>query len=560
MDPPAGSDRDAAPVSTRRPGAPAPNGREWWHGGVIYQIYVRSWQDSDADGYGDLPGVLAGLGYLAWLGVDAIWLSPTMPSPDVDWGYDVADYREVHRELGTLAGLQELVDRAGELGIRVLLDLVPNHTSDAHPWFVAARGSPESPVRDYYVWAPGRPGGHPPNNWRDATGAPAWSWDEGSGQYYLHNYLPGQPDLNWWAPAVGAEFEEILRFWLDRGVAGFRIDVAHGLYKDAELRDNPPADPGRARGGLTESRFGLDPVYNANRPEVHGVYRRWREIADGYDPPRLLLGETWVADLARLAWFYGSDDELHLAFNFPFLFAAFTAPTLAAVVAKTYQVLPAGACPVWTASNHDVSRLATRWCGGDERKVRLALVVLATLPGTLALYYGDELGMPDVAVPESLRRDAMTRHLGPEHHHRDDARTPMPWDASATGGFTTPGVVPWLPLGEVRGIDVATQRADPKSVLALCRELLALRHRELIGAVDGYAELFVDPGLWVYQVRGLVVAANFSDAPRDLGQLPATLLPRLAAPLLRSCPGGEAPGGPRLGAWEALVARAPSRS
>ena len=293
------------------------SGTPWWHGAVIYQLYVRSWRDSDGDGYGDLRGIIERLDHLAWLGVDAVWLSPTMPSPDEDWGYDVSDYRGVHPELGTMAELDQLIAEAGQRGLRVLLDLVPNHTSSAHPWFIEARGGPGREYRDYYVWADPAPGGGPPNNWRDATGRPAWALDDRGGQYYLHNFLPSQPDLNWWNPAVHEEFRQILRFWFDRGVAGVRIDVAQGLYKDAELRDNPP-EPVRSP---LAGRSGQRAVYSANRPESHAVFRDWRQLADGYRPPRLLLGETWVADLNRLAEFHGDDDELQLAFNFLFVFA-----------------------------------------------------------------------------------------------------------------------------------------------------------------------------------------------------------------------------------------------
>ena len=375
----------------------------WWHGAVIYQLYVRSWHDTNDDGYGDLRGIIERLDHLSWLGVDAIWLSPTMPSPDEDWGYDVSDYTGVHPELGTLADLDELIAEAGRRGLRVLLDLVPNHTSSAHPWFVEAAASRDAARRGYYVWADPRPDGGPPNNWLDFTGRPAWQWHE-SGQYYLHNFLPGQPDLNWWEPAVHREFRDILEFWFDRGVAGFRVDVANGLYKDAELRDNPPATGDSPLDGS----FGLRPVYNVNRPETHGVYRDWRKIAESYSPARLLLGETWVAEPERLAAYYGDHDELQLGFNFRFAFAGFDPSQLGTIVKQTLAALPPGACPVWMGSNHDLGRFPSRWCGGDERKIRLALLVLATLPGTAVLYYGDEIGMTDVEVPVALRRDNAT--------------------------------------------------------------------------------------------------------------------------------------------------------
>ena len=486
----------------------------WWHGATLYQVYVRSFQDTNDDGYGDLNGVTARLDYLAWLGVDGIWLSPTMPSPDEDWGYDVSDYLDVHPELGTLADLDRLIAEAGQRGMRVLLDLVPNHTSSAHPWFVAAAGDPASLYRDYYVWADPAPGGGPPNNWIAATGASAWTLDERSGQYYLHNFLPSQPDLNWWDPRVHEAFREILRFWFDRGVAGFRIDVAHGLYKDAQLRDDPPAPQGE----LVRGRFGLAQVYSANRPESHAVFRDWRKIAESYPSPRLLLGETWVGDLHALGAFHGHGDELQLTFNFPFIFSPFTAEALSGVVADTLADLPPGEASVWTASNHDISRFPTRWCGGDERKARLALLVLATLPGTFVLYNGDEIAMTDVDVPDSLIRDLMRAETGAKES-RDRARTPMPWDGSPTAGFTDKGVRPWLPYGEHASRNVAAQRADPDSTLHLSRELIALRRAEFGGQLASYTQLDGPPGVWAYQTGGLMVVANFTDAPVSLAEV-----------------------------------------
>jgi alpha-glucosidase len=517
----------------------------WWQGATLYHVYVRSFADTDGDGYGDLRGVTERLDHLAWLGVDGIWLSPTMPSPDQDWGYDVADYTAVHPELGTLGDLDELIAKADGLGIRVMLDLVPNHTSSAHPWFAEARASRDSPRRHWYVWADPAPGGGPPNNWLDPTGAPAWTLDGHTGQYYLHNYLPGQPDLNWWEPAVHEEFRRILRFWFGRGVAGVRIDVAHGLYKDAELRDNPPLGDGSPQDG----RHGLRSAFSANQPEVHDVYRDWRRLADGYRPPRLLLGETWVGDLARLAGYYGHDDELQLALNIPFLFAGFTAPALSGVVAETMARLPPRACPVWAASNHDAGRFPSRWCEGDEDRARLALLVLATLPGTLVLYYGDEIAMTDTAVPPELRRDPMSLDR-PAGGCRDRGRTPMPWDASPGAGFTAGPGRPWLPLGEHAARNVASQRADAGSVLWLCRRLLGLRREWLGGTGAGdYRQLPAPPGVWRYRTGPLVVAANFSDGPASL--------PGPAGEVLLTTHGaggqGAAPGS--LGPWEGTVIR-----
>jgi len=512
----------------------------WWHGAVLYQLYVRSWRDTNDDGYGDLRGIIERLDHLSWLGVDGVWLSPTMPSPDADWGYDVSDYTGVHPELGTLADLDELIAQAGQRGMRVLLDLVPNHTSSAHPWFIDAASSPDSAHRDYYVWADPAPDGGAPNNWLDFTGRSAWQWHE-SGQYYLHNFLVSQPDLNWWQPAVHAEFRDILEFWFNRGVAGFRIDVAHGLYKDAELRDNPPLTGDNP----LEGRFGLRPVYNAYRPETQGVYRDWRKIADSYAPPRLLLGETWVAELDKLASYYGDNDELQLGFNFPFALSEFDAPRLAKIVEQTLTLLPPGACPVWMSSNHDIGRFPSRWCDGDERKIRLALLVLMTLPGTTVLYYGDEIGMPDVDVPPALRRDTATLESDPRVN-RDRARTPMPWNASPDGGFTAPGVTPWLPLADPPGPNVADQRADADSILWLCRRLVALRRAELSGGIADFEQLPAREGQWAYRVGSLLVAANFS------GQ-PAGIPPAAGEVLLATS--GTAVSQRVLGPWEGVVAR-----
>ncbi|MGO9160721.1 MAG: alpha-amylase family glycosyl hydrolase [Streptosporangiaceae bacterium] len=524
-----------------------PAGSPWWHGGVLYQLYVRSWRDSGADGYGDLPGIIERLDHLAWLGVDGIWLSPAMPSPDDDWGYDVSDYTGVHPDLGTMADMDALIAAAGERGIRVLLDLVPNHTSSAHPWFAAALSGRDAEHRDYYVWADPAPGGGPPNNWRDATGQPAWQLDPASGQYYLHNFLVSQPDLNWWEPAVHREFEQILRFWFDRGVAGFRIDVAHGLYKDAQLRDNPPL----AGGNPLQGQFGLRPVYNANQPQTHEVYRQWRGIAETYSPPRLLLGETWVSDADLLAAFYGQNDELQLAFNFPFAFGDFSAGRLSDVVARTLAALPPGACPVWMGSNHDVGRFPTRWCGGDERQARVALALLATLPGTMVLYYGDELGMTDMDVPVELQRDAMTIGGQGSDPNRDRARTPLRWDDSPGYGFTAAGIKPWLPFGadEAQVPSVAAQRADESSTLSFCRSLIALRRTELGGQPARYQPLPVPPGQWAYQVGGLTVTANLAGEPAVLDGPPPEVL--LATPGTTSSDLGNLV----LPPWSAVIAR-----
>jgi len=454
--------------------------QSWWPQSVIYQVYVRSFADSNGDGVGDLPGVIGKLDYLQWLGVDALWLSPINPSPNVDFGYDVSDYMDVDPSLGTLQDLDGLVAEAGKRGIQILLDIVPNHSSDKHPWF----HDPEK--RDWYVWA------DKTNNWTSAFGGPAWTFDEEVGKYYLHNFAPEQPDLNWWNQEVRDEFDRILRFWFDRGIAGFRIDVANGLIKDEQLRDNPPIEPGdppRLR------RFGQRPIYNRGRPEVHDVFTRWRQIAEEYDPPRLLIGETWVQEPAEWASFYGhEDDELQLPMNFMFAMEDFDPEDLRTVAEASLAELPADAVPVWHGSNHDVSRLATRWCDGDEDKVRLALTMLLTLPGVTILYQGDEIGLEDGPVPPEQVVDVSTR---------DPERTPMPWSTEPNGGFTTGD--PWLPLGDYRRHNVAAEREDPGSVLNLTRGLVALKKR-LRGTYQGLPS---PKGSWRYSRGQAVVDLDF---------------------------------------------------
>jgi alpha-glucosidase len=460
--------------------------RPWWQSAVLYQVYVRSFADSDGDGVGDLRGILDRLDYFEWLGVDALWLSPVTVSPDKDWGYDVADYTDVQPAFGGLPALDELVTEAAHRDIRVIVDIVPNHTSDRHPWFEESRAARDSPRRDWYLWADPKPDGSPPNNWRSTFGGgPAWTLDERTGQYYMHNFLPEQPDLNWWNDDVRAAFDDILRFWLNRGIAGFRIDVAHGIVKDLELRDNP--DPAVS-------------TYNANRDDVHDVLRRWRRVVDEYQPERVLLGETWVMELDRLARFYGSgDDELHLAFNFPFTFCDLDAQQLRAIIEATEAALPQGAWPVWMLSNHDIVRFPTRMAGGDERRVRAALFLLMTLRGTPVLYYGDELGMPQADVPREQQHD-MDR--------RDGARTPLPWNGAWRN--------PWLPLAAKVG-PVAAQRDDEGSFLNFARSLIAQRRENPDLVAGAYESLPSPDGVWAFR-RGdhTTVAVNLSDDAAEL--------------------------------------------
>ncbi len=467
------------------------SGWEWWRDGVIYQIYPRSWADSNGDGIGDLGGIISHLDYLQWLGIDGIWLTPITVSPDRDLGYDVADYCAVQPVLGALETVDELIREAGSRDIRIILDLVPNHTSDQHPWFVDSRSSRTSRLRDWYIWRDPKPDGSPPNSWQSAFGGPAWMFDEQTSQYYLHSFDPTQPDLNWWNPQVRETFDGIIRFWFDRAVAGFRIDVAHDTIKDRQLRDS---------------------ARNANLPEMHEILRHWRSVADSYRPPRILIGETSVLDVARMATYYGQGDELHLAFNFPFLHAPFEAPALQAVVKATEAAIPAHSWPIWTASNHDVSRFATRWCAGDPDRVRCALLILLLLRGTPVLYYGDEIGMTDTPIAFEDLQDVVGKRHWPRRRGRDPARTPMHWTSEPGAGFTRPGVRPWLPLGDFRASNVADQQRNLSSVLSFVHHLLALRRESSDLRRGAYESLPTPAGTWAWRRgRGTVVALNLSD-------------------------------------------------
>lgn len=484
----------------------------WWREGVIYQAYVRSFADANGDGHGDLPGVRSRLDYLDWLGVDGIWLTPIHPSPNEDWGYDVADFLGVHSDYGTHADLDALIADAGRRGIRILLDLVPNHTSDRHAWFH------DPSKRDWYVWS------DRPNNWRSTFGGPAWTFHDEEGRHYLHNFLAEQPDLNWWNEDVRQEFDHILRYWFDRGVAGFRIDVAHGVVKDQGLRDNPR----RTSGDIRKER-----TFNMNRPEVHEVYKRWRRIADEYDERRILVGETWVSDLDELALYYGADDQLHLAMNFPFVMAPFRASTLRAVVEGAERAYPKEAWPVWTASNHDIVRFPTRWCDGAEAKIRCALLILLSLRGTPILYYGDELGMEQVEIPKEEQLDRA--------HSRDGARTPMPWTRRPERHW-------WLRHGDTTR-NVEEQRADQGSTLWFTRNLIELRRATPDLQLGAYASLDAGPGVWAWRRgEGTIVAVNMSERARVVRDVSGVV--RLGT---TARAGEHVSGDLRLGPWEAAV-------
>ncbi|MFI0421652.1 glycoside hydrolase family 13 protein [Spongiactinospora sp. 9N601] len=445
----------------------------WWRDAIVYEIYVRSFADASGDGVGDLAGVRSRLGYLAGLGVDAIWLTPFYPSPMADGGYDVADYRGVDPLFGDLADFDALVSDAHERGLRVIVDIVPNHSSAEHPWFRRALDAPPgSPERDRYLFATGS-GDAPPNNWRSTFGGPAWSRLPG-GEWYLHLFAPEQPDFNWRDPDVPAEFLDVLRFWLDRGVDGFRIDVANGLFKAAGLPDAPPDE----QGFKAES-----PIWG--RPEVHEVYREWRKVLDSYRGDRVAVGEVWtdsVTDLAR----YVRPDELHQTFNFPWLLAPWSATALRKVIDDTLRIVPA---PTWVLSNHDVVRHRTRYDetdpGAGLPRARAAMLTTLALPGSAYLYQGDELGLPEILdLPDEVRQDPVFTRTGGEIKGRDGCRVPLPWSGTTEPyGFAPEGVRPWLPQpAEWAELSVRRQEGDPGSTLEFHRAAIALR-RELRGSL-----------------------------------------------------------------------------
>jgi alpha-glucosidase len=490
----------------------------WWQRGAIYQIYPRSFMDSNGDGVGDLPGITSRLDYVRWLGVDAIWISPIFPSPMADFGYDVANYVDVDPLFGTLADFDRLLAAAHERDLRVILDFVPNHTSDQHPWFVESRSSRDSPKRDWYIWADPGPGGGLPNNWLSVFGGPAWEWDERTGQYYYHAYLKQQPDLNWRNPAVRAAMLAVLRFWFDRGVDGFRIDALRQLVKDDRLRDNP-VNPDWLPGD--NPYLALQPLHTADQPEIMPIIAEWRALADRY-PERVLIGELWVS-LERLVAYYGDNGTgLHLPFNFHLLLVPWRADTVGALVDAYEALLAPGNWPTWVLGNHDRPRLASRV---GAAQARVGAMLLLTLRGTPTLYNGDEIGMHDVPIPPELVQDPHELNVPGLGLGRDPERTPMQWDAGPNAGFTTPTGRPWLPIADdYREVNVERERDDPRSFLTLYRQLLALRRATPALAVGGFEPVRVRDDVFVYARtlgdQRLVVALNFSHQPRAV-ELPA---------------------------------------
>ncbi|HET8656091.1 MAG TPA: alpha-amylase family glycosyl hydrolase [Longimicrobiaceae bacterium] len=486
---------------------------KWWQRGVVYQIYPRSFMDSNGDGVGDLPGITRKLDYVRWLGVDAIWLSPISPSPMADFGYDISDYTGVHPLFGTLADFDELLREAHARGLRVILDFVPNHTSSEHPWFLESRSSRESPKRDWYIWRDPAPGGAPPNNWQSNFGGSAWEYDERTGQYYYHAFLKEQPDLNWRDPEVQDAMLDVLRFWLDRGVDGFRVDVIWHLIKDELFRDNPPNPT------WTPDQRPYDeflPVYTADRPEVHQVISRMRRLFDEYED-RVLIGEIYLP-VEKLVTYYGENDsETHLPFNFQLILAPWDARHIQQIIDDYEAALPEGGWPNWVLGNHDQHRIASRV--GPEQ-ARVAAIMLLTLRGTPTLYYGAEIGMHDVDVPPERVQDPYEKNVPGRGLGRDPERTPMQWSAAENAGFTTG--TPWLPISpDYQTVNVEREREDPASMLALYRGLIELRRGSRALEVGSYTSVAARGDVLAY-IRSngdesFLVALNLGSEPQELG-------------------------------------------
>src|SRR4051794_21147978 len=422
---------------------------EWWRDAVFYQVYVRSFADSNGDGVGDIPGITSKLGYLQDLGVDAIWLTPFYTSPQADHGYDVADYVDVDPRFGTLQDFDELIARAHERNIRVIVDVVPNHSSSEHEWFKGDRSR--------YVTVDAPPDSEPPNNWPSNWGGPAWTYDAERGHWYLHLFAPEQPDLDWHNPQVREDFDEILRFWLDRGVDGFRIDVAHGLVKNASLEDEPEPFP--------TNRFSSDWRTAIDQPEVHDVYRDWHELLDGYDGDRVLVGEVVFSEQRRVAD-YLRPDELHLAFNFSLIFAEWDAGQIRASIDDSLRALP---IVTWVFENHDVTRIVTRF--GGERQARAAALLLLALPGPVFVYQGQELGLEEVDLPDDVREDPIFHRTNGERKGRDGCRVPIPWTRELQANAWLPQPPDWSEKS------AEAQAGRDGSFLELYRRALQLRPR-----------------------------------------------------------------------------------
>jgi alpha-glucosidase len=498
----------------------------WWETAVIYQIYPRSLQDSNGDGVGDLAGIISRLPYVAELGVDALWVSPIFPSPMKDFGYDICDYTAIDPLFGTMDDFDALLAKAHAIGLKLILDFVPNHTSDHHPWFVESRSSPANAKRDWYIWRDAAPGGGPPNNWLSEFGGSAWTYDQRSGQYYYHAFLVEQPDLNWRNPEVRRAMHDVMRFWLRKGVDGFRVDVIWHLIKDDQFRDNP-VNPRYVPGMPPHQE--LLPIYTGDLPAVFDVINGLRRVIDEF-PQRLLIGEIYLP-IERLIAYYGRDlDGVHLPFNFALLHADWNAGSVAALVDEYEAALPAGGWPNWVLGNHDRTRIASRI---GREQARIAAMLLLTLRGTPTLYYGDEIGMRQVAIPPGRVRDPFEKNVPGIGVGRDGARTPMQWDAGTFAGFSTSE--PWLPISDdYRSHNVENDRRVLSSIYNLYRRLIAARREQPALTSGSYRRILIEGDLFLYSrelgSERIVIALNFGSHA-----ISASLPGRTRGRVLASC-------------------------
>jgi alpha-glucosidase len=486
------------------------NNIQWWQSGIIYQVYPRSFQDSNGDGIGDLKGIIQRLDYLQWLEVSAIWISPVYPSPMADFGYDISDYKDIHPLFGSLQDFDELLQQAHARGLKVILDMVPNHTSDQHPWFLESKSSRDNPKRGWYIWKDAKADGSPPNNWLSVFGGTAWEWDDTTGQYYYHAFLKEQPDLNWRNPAVQNAMMDVMRFWLERGVDGFRVDVMWHMIKDEKLRDNPVNPSYQPHMATYEQVL---PVYSTDQPEVHDIVQQMRRVLDAY-PDRMMIGEIYLP-IHKLVTYYGVDNKgAHLPFNFMLLSLPWEAQRIAAAIDEYEGALPANAWPNWVLGNHDQPRITSR-VGLQQSKV--AAILLLTLRGTPTIYYGEELGMQDVPIPFEEVQDPQGLNMPDKNLSRDPCRTPMQWDKSVGAGFTTGN--PWLRLSAAsRRVNVEVQKDVPWSHLSLYRRLIKLRQSQPSLMWGDYQPILADQQAFAYMrktqgEKAYLIVLNLSHRP-----------------------------------------------
>lgn len=463
----------------------------WWQKGVVYQIYPRSFQDSNGDGIGDLRGIQSRLDYLKWLGMDGVWISPIYQSPMADFGYDISDYCSIHPLFGTMEDFDALLHEVHKRGMKLILDFVPNHSSNEHPWFLESRSSRDNPKRDWYIWRDPAPDGGPPNNWLSVFGGPGWEWDERTQQYYYHAFLKEQPDLNWRNRDLQKAMFDSMRFWLDKGVDGFRVDVMWHMIKDDQFRDNPP-NPDYQPHQATYER--LIPIHSTDQPEVHDVVRKMREVLEEYDD-RLMIGEIYLP-VQRLVAYYGENNRgSHLPFNFQLLTIPWEAGRLFSVIEEYEAALPSGGWPNWVLGNHDQPRIISRI---GRAQAAVAAMLLLTLRGTPTIYYGEEIGMRDVAIPPDEIKDPQGLNMPGLNLSRDPGRTPMQWDDSPYAGFSNTS--PWLrvPYNYPR-FNVKVEQLDGFSMLNFYKRLVDLRRQEDALNIGEYRSVFSNAQLIAYQ-------------------------------------------------------------